>query len=240
MERRQHHRARICLPVRLRWSTPFAQKIESAESIDASRTGLLVSTKEPHSPGVLIWVTFPYDNSLSDGQPEIPARVVRCDEMLELVRATNARESVQTEGAFKRERAAKMSQLVRELGILDGPATRTVAFQFERQFHYTSDGNGHDNKLERRGSPRRALAVPVRVRPEGVPWFEEAMSIDFSEKGMRFRSYREYGMGDPVKVAFQDSTSTPWAVNGDVRCRVMRVAPVANSFGLDVTVCREM
>jgi hypothetical protein len=239
MERRQHHRAHMRLPVRLRWSTPFAQKIELAESIDASRTGLLVSTKEPHSPGVLIWVTFPYDNSLSDGQPEIPARVVRCDEVLELVRSTNARESVQTEGAFKRERTAKMNQLVRELGIFDGPATRTVAFQFERKFHYTFSGNGHDNKLERRGSPRRALAVPVRVRPEGVPWFEEAMSIDFCEKGMRFRSYREYGMGDRVKVAFQDSTSTPWAVNGDVRCHVIRVAPVTDSFALDVTVCRE-
>jgi hypothetical protein len=239
MERRQHHRARMRLPVRLRWSTPFAQKIELAESVDASRTGLLVSTKEPHSPGVLIWVTFPYDNSLSNGQPEIPARVVRCDEMLELVRATNARESVQTEGAFKRERTAKMNQLVRELGILDVPATRTVAFQFERQFHCAFNENGQDNKLERRGSPRRALAVPVRVRPEGVPWFEEAMTIDFAEKGIRFRSYREYQLKDHVKISFQDSTPTPWAINGDVRCRVMRVAPVADSFALDVVVCRE-
>jgi len=227
------------LPVRLRWSTPFAQKIELAESIDASRAGLLVSTKEPHSPGVLIWLTFPYDNSLSDGQPEIPARVVRCDEMLELVRATNARESVQTEGAFKRERAAKMNQLVRELGILDGPATRTVAFQFERQFHYASNGNGHDNKLERRGSPRRALAVPVRVRPEGVPWFEEAMTIDFAEKSIRFRTYREYELGDHVKVAFQDSAPKQWTATADVRCHVVRVTPAPDSFALDVAVCRE-
>jgi len=239
MERRQHHRARMRLPVRLRWSTPFAQKIELAESLDASRAGLLVPTREPHTPGVLIWITFPYDNSLSDGQPEIPARVVRCDEILELVRATNARESVQTEGAFNRERAAKMNQLVRELGISDGPATRNVAFHFERQFHYTSNGNGHENKLERRGSPRRTLAVPVRVRPEGVPWFEEAMTIDFAEKSMRFRTYREYELGDHMKIAFQDSAPKPWTVTGDVRCRVVRVTPAPDSFALDVAVCRE-
>jgi len=97
MDRREHRRARLRLLVRLRWTTPFAQKIELAESIDASRDGLLVSTKEPHSPGVRLWVTFPHDPSRSDGQPEVPARVVRCGEVLEALRSRNARETAPTE-----------------------------------------------------------------------------------------------------------------------------------------------
>jgi len=91
MDSRQHRRVRLRLPVRLRWTTPFGQKIELANTIDVSRNGALVSTKEPHSKGVMVWLTFPYDASLSDGQPEILARVVRCAEALEVIRATNAR-----------------------------------------------------------------------------------------------------------------------------------------------------
>src|SRR5580765_6529238 len=42
MDTREHRRVRMRLPVRLRWTTPFAQKIEFGESIDVSRGGLLV------------------------------------------------------------------------------------------------------------------------------------------------------------------------------------------------------
>src|SRR6267378_3426007 len=81
MESRQHRRVSMHLPVRLRWTAPFGQKIELGETIDVSRGGLLVSTKEPHTPGVTVWVTFPYDASLFDGQPEILARVAPCCEI---------------------------------------------------------------------------------------------------------------------------------------------------------------
>src|SRR5438309_2635541 len=99
---REHRRVRMRLPVRMRWATPFGQTIELGETIDVSRSGLLVSTKEFHTPGVTLWVTFPYDVSLSDGQPEILARVARCKEVLEVIRSTNAREKVQTESASER------------------------------------------------------------------------------------------------------------------------------------------
>ncbi len=239
MDRRKHHRAYVRLPVRLRWTTPFGQKIELANSINASRTGLLVSSKEPHTPGVVIWVTFPYDVSHSDGQPEIPARVVRCDEVLEVIRATNAREKVQMETASELERLAKLDQLVRALGISDVPATFAVAFQFEKLARVVSNGNGQQREIERRAALRRGLAVPVRIRPEGMPWFEETMTIDYSAKGLRFRSYREYQPGDHLKVAFEDLTSAPWPGSAEIRARVVRVAPTPDSFALDVAVCRE-
>jgi hypothetical protein len=239
MDLRQHHRAQLRLPVRLRWSAPFGQKIELATSINASRAGLLVSSDERHSPGVLIWVTFPYDRSLSDGQPEIAARVVRCDEVLEVLRATNAREKVEMERATELERLAKLDQLVRVLGIADVPATFALALQFEKHAQAVSNGNGQQKKIERRTSSRRGLAVPVRVRPEGMPWFEEAMTIDFSDKGLRFRSCREYQPGDQLKVAFENQAAAPWPSASEISARVLRVVPAGKGFALDVAVCRE-
>src|SRR5258708_802862 len=131
MDSRQHRRVRMRLPVRLRWTPPFGQKIELGETIDVSRNGLLVSTKESHTPGVTVKVTFPYDASLSNGQPEILARVARCNEVLEVIRPTNAREKVQTESASEQKHSAKVDQLASALGIAEAPATLAVAFHLK-------------------------------------------------------------------------------------------------------------
>lgn len=238
MNRREHRRVRLRLPVRLRWIAPFSQKIELCETIDVSRSGLLVSTKAAHTAGVPLAVTFPYETSLSGDQPEILARVVRCLEVLDVVRSANARAGVQTEGASLRERSAKLDQIVRAIGVSDVPATFAVGIQFETHTHAASNGGGHRREPERRASSRRALAVPVRVRPEGIPWFEETMTMDFSARGMRFRSRREYQPGDTLNLAFDAKTSTPWPGSGEFRSRVVRVSPVPDSFALDVCICR--
>ncbi len=238
MNSRQHRRVHMRLPVRLRWTTPFGQKIELADTIDVSRSGLLVSTRESHTPGVTVWVTFPYDASLSDGQPEILARVARCDEVLEVIRATNAREKVPSKNASEQERSAKLDQLARALGISDAPATFAVAFHFIEQPKSSSNGSANRREPERRGSMRRTLAIPVRVHPELIPWFEEAMAIDISAKGMRFRSHREYALGDHLKIAFQDPASAPWHGTGEFLSEVVRLTPVPGSIALDVSICR--
>jgi hypothetical protein len=238
MDSRQHRRVRMRLPVRLRWTTPFGQKSELADTIDVSRGGALVSAKEPHSKGVMVWLTFPYDASLSDGQPEILARVVRCAEVLEVIRAANAREKVRTGSAVEQERSAKLDQLARAIGIFDTPTTFAVAFHFEEQPHSSSNGNANRHEPERRGSARRTLAIPVRVHPEWIPWFEEAMAIDVSAKGMRFRSYREYALGDHLKISFQNAASAPWHGPGEFLSKVVRIAPVPGTIALDVSVCR--
>ncbi len=238
MDSRERRRVHIRLPVRLRWTTPFAQKIELADTIDVSRSGLLVSTKEFHTPGVTVWVTFPYDASVPDGQPEILARVARCDEVLEAIRVTHAREKVQSASASEQERSAELHQRVRTLGVSDARATFAVAFHFEELPRDSSNGNAHRHEPERRGSRRRALAVPVRVHPERIPWFEEAMTIDISARGMRFRSHREYELGDHLKIAFVDLASAPWHGTGEFLSEVVRVSPVPGSIALDVSVRR--
>jgi hypothetical protein len=237
MDTREHRRVRMRLPARLRWTTPFAQKIELVETIDVSRGGLLVSTKEPHTSGVPLWVTFPYDSSLGDGQPEMLARIVRCGEVLEVLRAANARDKMPPAGAPAVERSLTLNQTARALAVCDAPATFAVAIQFEE--HANGQWNGHAvrSEPERRGSPRRALAVPVRVRPAQIPWFEEAMTIDFSAKSLRFRSHREYVVGQELQIRFADSTRKPWPGNGEFSSKVVRVAAAAETFALDVSVC---
>jgi hypothetical protein len=236
MDSRQHRRVRMRLPARLRWTTPFGQKIELVETIDVSRKGLLVSTRESHTPGVTVWVTFPYDASLSDGQPEIPARVARCDEVPEAIRATNAREKIQTKTAPEQERSARLVQ--RAPGNSDTRATFAVAFHFEERPHFSSNGNALRLEPERRGSVRRTLAIPVRVHPELIPWFEEAMTIDISTKGIRFRGHREYDLGEHLKITFADASSAPWHGAGEILSEVVRVASVPESAALDVSVRR--
>jgi len=238
MDNRQHRRVRMGLPVRLRWSTPFGQRIELANTIDVSRGGLLVSTKESHTPGVTLWVTFPYDASLADGQPEILARVARCDEVLEVIRASNAREKIHSASASEQERSAKLDQLARALSIANTPATFAVAFHFEEQAKSSTNGNSNGHEPERRGSKRNVLAIPVRVHPQGIPWFEEAMTIDISTKGMRFRSHRGYEPGERLNIAFEDLASAPWHGAREFLSQVVRVAPVPGSAALDVSVRR--
>jgi PilZ domain len=238
MDSRQHRRVRMRLPARLRWTTPFGQKIELVETIDVSRSGLLVSTKEAHSGGTSVWVTFPYDASLGDGQPEVAARVIRCQEVLEVIRATNAREKVQTDSQSARELSAKLDQLARAIGFADAPATFAVAIHLEEHQRSASNGDAHRSEPERRGSARKALAIPVRVHPERIPWFEEAMTIDVSAKGMRFRSHRVYELGDHLKIAFQDLASAPWHGTREFLSKVVRVTPLPGSVALDVSVSR--
>jgi hypothetical protein len=237
MDSRERRRVRMRLPARLRWNTPFGQKIELVETLDVSRRGLLVSTREPHSPGVPLWVTFPFDSSLRDGQPEMSAHIVRCEEMLEVIRASNLRDRVQSASASAADRSAKLDQIARALAISDATVTFAVAIQFEERANTSSNGNGHRREPERRGSPRRSLAVPIRARPPTILWFEEAMTIDFSATGLRFRGHREYLPGDYLSVAFKESAPALWHGSGEFRSQVVRVVPVPDNFALDVGVC---
>jgi len=62
--------------------------------------------------------------------------------------------------------------------------------------------------------------------------------MDVSENGMRFRSHREYALGDNLRISFQNTASAPWHGAGEFLSKVVRVAPVPDSIALDVSVCR--
>lgn len=212
MDRREHHRAQLSLPVRIRWNTPFGQKTEVCKTLDISRGGLLVPCQETHAAGVPLWVTFPYDPSQSDGQPEMVAKVVRV-------------------GPAHNGNGSKWAH--------ESTSKQVVALHFALSSRAQANGNGGATERERRESPRRALALPVRVRPEHVSWFEEAMTIDVCADGLRFLSSREYQEGDRLLVAFEPAASSPWPAASETAARVLRIEGVPESAALVVTIVRE-
>jgi hypothetical protein len=213
MDRREHHRAQLRLPVRIRWNTPFGQKTEICKTLDISRGGLLVPCQEMHSPGVPLWVTFPFDSSIGDGQPEMLAKVV----CMRPARNGNGKKPAPSDSS-----------------------ERAVALHFALPFRPEGNGNGHPNERERRQSPRRPLAIPVRVRPEHIPWFEEAMTMDMSPNGLRFLSSREYQIGERLLVSFEAAAPAPWPTTSETGARVRRVEPVPESAALAVTISRDL
>jgi hypothetical protein len=212
MDRREHHRAQLSLPVRIRWNTPFGQKTEVCTTLDISRDGLRVPCQETHAQGVPLWVTFPYDTSLGDGQPEMLAKVVRVG----LAHNGNGSKPLH-QNAMK----------------------QAVALRFAPPPSPRANGNAHAKESERREGPRRALALPVRVRPEHIPWFEEAMTMDVSAHGLRFLSSREYQERDRLLVSFELAASVPWPTASETPARVLRIEPVRDSMALAVTIIRE-
>jgi PilZ domain len=77
VEHRRNPRARLHLPVRLRWLGPLGSLLEVSQTLDASRGGLLVYRTDSCMVGTRFWVTFPFDPEATDAQPEMEARVVR-------------------------------------------------------------------------------------------------------------------------------------------------------------------
>src|SRR5713101_4567387 len=155
MDRRKHGRVQMRLPVRIRWLSPFRLQEEVQQTEDVSRGGLKVSISVSAVAGTHLWVTYPYDSSLPEGQPEMLVRIVRC----------------QPRAGGGATLAGKYETLV----------SLTGAAEYGRTF-----------LAERRASRRRPVAMRARVRPEHLPWFDEVMTVDFSDEGLRFLSCREY------------------------------------------------
>jgi hypothetical protein len=213
MDRREHHRAKLRLPARLRWTGPFGHKTELCETLNISRSGMLVPCEEFHAAGVSLWVTFPYDASLPDGQPEVVARVVR---------STRA-------GEFAPGHA------VRNAEVCPQPA---AALHFEVAPYAGANGNGHFAEHERRANLRRRMALPMHARLEDIPWFEEAMTVDVSAEGVLFLGSREYQAGQYLLVSFGASAFAPWPFARESRCVVVHVEFVSGSSALAVGVRR--
>jgi PilZ domain len=222
MDRREHHRAPLNLPVRLRWTTPFGQRTEVSETENVSRGGLLVPATETHSPGVSLWVTFPFDNSLREGQPEIPAKVVRAKETHNGANHSNVKTPPHWNGIHS----------------TNGSSKTLLALHFALVAPSKRNGDSRRREEERRSSARRPLSQAIRVRPEQMLWFEEAMSIDISTNGIRFLSSREYFVGESLLISFESLTTAPWTGATEFRSRVVRINSSSRAPALEFGVCR--
>jgi hypothetical protein len=92
--------------------------------------------------------------------------------------------------------------------------------------------------VERRATPRRPFVVPVRVRTEHMPWFEETMTIDCSVDGLRFRSNRQYARGEFLFVSFESTATSPWLGVTESLLRVVRVEGEPDVAELQIAVSR--
>jgi len=303
MDRREHHRVQLRLPARLRWTTPFGQRTEVCTTVDVSRAGMLVPCREPHAEGMPLWVTFPFDASLTYGQPEVLARVVRAAGVVRGGDANVARKkngngnghrgngngenghgangngqvgngnghkngngngSRNThyhggDGAVFRSPSATEAAAVESgrgsPGLNDGadaqtaPGGANVATDFltllALRFEISPSARSAPahaivplRDVERRATPRRPFAVPVRVRTEHVPWFEETMTIDCSSDGLKFRSNREYARGEFLVVSFESAATSPWLGVTESLLMVVRIDSQPDIAELQVAVCR--
>jgi hypothetical protein len=236
MDRREHHRVQLRLPARLRWTTPFGQKTEVCETVNVSRGGLLVPCQDSHAQGKSLWVTFPYDAAMTYGQPEILAKVMRSIP----AGKTTGRENEKDHDRENPSSAGSALDLSSTVGLPKGRQPQLVAlrFQISPRRHVNGNSNGSKREVERRLSTREQLAVPVRVRPEHVPWFEETMTIDCSVEGLRFRSNREYTPGQYLVISFESPDASPWPAWSETSLMVVRVEREPQSPALHVAVCR--
>jgi hypothetical protein len=231
MDRREHHRVQLRIPARLRWTTPFGQKTEVCDTLNVCRGGVLVPCKEAHAPGMPLWVTFPYDAAVPYGQPEVLARVVRSAIAEQSVPSANG-------GGKKPSANGEKPAVAHAAENANGVYVPAAALRFEIAPRAVSNGNGYRPELERRTSPRRRLALPIRVRPEHVPWFEETMTLDVSNEGLRFLSSREYEPGQHLILSFEPAASSPWPGAHEFRSLVVRAEPMPRSSALGVTIYR--
>jgi|SRR5690348_3161034 len=205
MPRRLYRRVHLRLPVRLRWTAPLGQKVEQCETRNASRGGLLLACHEHHGVGMPLWVTFPYDPARPDGQPEILARVLRCEDD-------------------------------------EGGNRISVAIHFEGSLNTApyapAAGAGKSDEPPGSVSSRSPLSVPIRVRPERVPWFEEAMTIDVASDTLRFVTNRVYSPGDTLRVSFLNAESIPWRGAAEQPARVVSIEQLPDGPSLAVTLRR--
>lgn len=85
----------------------------------------------------------------------------------------------------------------------------------------------------------RNVALPIRVRPEHIPWFEEAMTVEVSAEEIRFVSHREYAPGDTLLVTFVGKDSRPWPGNGDTPAQIVKIDTLPKAAAVLVTIRRK-
>ncbi len=92
---------------------------------------------------------------------------------------------------------------------MNGALREEIALHFEGIPKQSSAGNGQ-RKIAAHMGEGRNVALPIRVRPRHIPWFEEAMTVEVSADRMRFVSNREYALGEALLVTFVSVDAKPW------------------------------
>lgn len=230
MASRQHARVKLRLPVRLRWVVPPGQQTEICETRNVSKGGLLVACQEHHNEGFPLWVTFPFDASAPEQHPELVARVMR-------TRRTADNGASHEEIALHFESMPIVVKLAPEKAAQKTQSKPLISAVTPLEKTSEIPAKSATATEEKNGDLRRAV-LPIRVRPENIPWFEEAMTMEVSAEEIRFVSHREYAPGDTLYVTFVKKDARPWPGNGDTPAKIVKMENIPKAAALLVTIRR--
>jgi len=110
-----------------------------------------------------------------------------------------------------------------------------VALQFEQAARHTASSNGKRG-IERKNGAGKNFALPIRVRPQHVPWHEEAMTTEVSPDRLKFFTNREYAFGERLLVSFASHSEAPWNGDDEWEVEVTGIEMEAGKDSLLVTV----
>jgi hypothetical protein len=115
-------------------------------------------------------------------------------------------------------------------------ANFNVALHFEGTAQARMKRNGSSGVSEKRNGSGHRIALPIRVRPQNVPWHEEAMTIEVDRDKIKFLTNREYSLGDQLRVSFVSGSGAPREDDEEWETRVTGIEMEAGSDAVRVTV----
>jgi hypothetical protein len=113
---------------------------------------------------------------------------------------------------------------------------RKAALQFEASAHLRPPRNGSLGTQVKHNGAGNRIALPIRVRPQHIPWHEDAMTVEVGQDKLKFLTNREYSMGQRLLVSFVAGSDAPWSGNGEWETRVTGIEMEAGSESVYITV----
>jgi len=80
------------------------------------------------------------------------------------------------------------------------------------------------------------VALPVHVRQLHIPWFEETMTVEVARDQLKFRTNREYHLGERLIISFAARSDAPWSGDGEWETEVVAIEMESGNDTLQVTV----
>jgi len=111
-----------------------------------------------------------------------------------------------------------------------------VAMHFEATAHGQTRANGTRAANKSQNGAGNKISLPIRVRPQHVPWHEDTMTLEVSRDKLIFVTNREYAFGQRLLVSFDVGGEAPWSGDGEWETQVTGIEMEAGSESLCITV----
>jgi hypothetical protein len=111
-----------------------------------------------------------------------------------------------------------------------------VAMHFEGTAHGQTRANGSRAANKSQNGTGNKISLPIRVRPQHVPWHEDTMTLEVSRDKLKFVTNREYAFGQRLLVSFDVGGEAPWSGDGEWETQVTGIEMEAGSESLCITV----